>query len=518
LSRKNKGKSSAAASNVVLADGANSGESAPVPAPVAAAGGGSSMVQPIGTRGLLQYPRSPLISSPFGQAYMTERSRGIVDDMVQMRAATWYYNIVGYTALGSAVTTTPSELTAAGTLLDDWYVLGRQQGKAALKYKHTPLTITAGRFADFLNVYIYAVATCVTLFNADRLYQYNQAGSTFSEYLPKYMSRVTRLYRRLNSIMMAPGIVALAVKMGMIAMSTAHRMPPHIRLFDAGVLVAYGGATDYDAFASTDTPITYLNTDANLLKIVNNIERAVWALEGTISFDATTATDFTAIKDMMDMLNDVGGGLYRSGLLPDEKSFPGLVDDRSLLNDWYDRGNIGNNNSGTKTAQGFPIIGLSTNGFNSRIPIMGFGAPSMEEFTLFGAIKAFRFADTDGAVESASTTMLLVGMLWRYGSYASTNVKIPEALYTREDGWVTITDAVQDYNDGSNCRAYLNTRSTRALHRYDLTPWLGLLSTGLEYKWVEEKTRDYCIWMEPDDLGPNTAMLLAQWFGIPYIK
>lgn len=480
-----------------------------------AVSGGSAMAKSMNvSQQLLQHEKADVIQSPFGQVYLSRRSRPIPADQIQAIVSPWKFTIAGWTPSGVTTANSLPEYNAGYTVTTDWYNYIRQMGKAALKYKQTPTALVSNDTVyDFMNICFYALANTVALLNLDRMYQYNQAFSTLYTYLPSKMSRVKRLYRRLSAIFMPNFIKAYAIKMGMIPYVPG-KIAPHLRFWDDAWLVAYGGAADYSAMTGL-RPDEILLSDTHLSNFVSNIEKAVWALENNISFDANTATDFIAIKDAIDMIHDVPsvGQFYSQGL-PDENSYPGLVADKSLLNDYYTRALISYDTHGVGDDEKncFPVCGDTT--FGGKVPVCGFGAPTVEDFTLFGAAKIANLNSTAGARVALATDEHEI-----YGTNFPDNPLVNEVgIYTREDGWTQIVGNTTDFGDGAGIRTFLNTGHPQIRHIFFPHLFAGQLDADFEFRFLDTMEVDYTIWMDEEDLGPNHAQYIAASLGIPYLK
>jgi len=488
------------------------GTAVPVSGTGGGGGGGSALASPPSvTASLLQRPKPGVIASPFGQVYLLDRTRPIAADAIQARTQQWCFDINGYTILNASVANQVSEYNAGSTLLSDWYGLARQLAKASLKYKHTPTTLnTPALFADYLNVAHNAIANMVALINLEHLYQLNQAFSTMYTYLPNVMSRVKRLYRRASTPFLPAFIKMQGIKDGMIPLGPGY--VPHLRFWSENNLTMYGGGADYTDLSS-ETPDTVLGDATKLNNFVGNLEKMVWVLEGNVSYNANASSDVIAIKDLIDMMQDVIPGMYTQGL-PDEKVFPGVMADKSLLNDWYCRALCSYDTKGVAgdVFVAYPAQGLS--GFNNKIPIAGWGTPGMEEFTLLGGTKFVLLNDTPGTNYLAAG-----GKVTAYGtSYPVGVFYTKESHYTREDGWVAIDDTIYDMGDGASIRTWSNIYPTSDEHIYRKHLFAAQLGAALEWRFVDHVPTDYIFWMDEEDFGPNHALMLAAGLGIPYLK
>lgn len=473
--------------------------------------GGSAYSKPLGQATLIPPLKSGLISGPFGDVYKIRRSKTIPADAVQARSRWMDFYIKGYVDNGNTTAGTPTGYLDGQTLLADWYGYARQMGKAALKYKHTPTTLHSNaRLEDYLNVAFYAIQNLSLMFNLDRLYMFNQAFSTLYTYLPDRIGRAKRLWRRLSTIFLPAALKAYAMKKAMIPMVEGV-WPAHLSLYREVPLVMYGGASDYtDLYTAVGGSFSHLLSDAtHMTTWLDNIEIAVWALEGNIS-DANTQEDVIAIKDAIDMLNDVVPGLFTQGL-PDPAEFPGLMNDPTLLNDWYHRCILGHTTTNT-AFNAFPVVGYTP--LDDNIPVVGWGVPGMEEDTLLGFPKMVLLDSTAGAIYADAAQEYLI-----FGTDLPANPWDQlEELYTREDGWVTVQSGGIDLNDGTAIRTLINGGHSIIHHDFFPILFAKHLGAGLELRFLDHLPVNYQMYIPSENFGPHYAMMLGQWLGVPYIK
>jgi len=428
----------------------------------------------------------------------------------------WRFDVTGRLEYGAYSTVWPENVNDVTNMMNDWYNYNRQRLKADLQFKQTPVSISSGRWADWHNISFFVVANLGILLNLNKLYQYNQAFSTLYTYLPKMMGRILRLYRRAHCCPMPAWIVRYACKCGQIPY-VPQQFAPHVRLWSSSGLVMCGGATStYNNVVVTggsNTPSTILATEALLTQLVEDIEKAIWVLEGNPY--STWATDAGSIRDMLDLLARSPDNGISVGL-PAEDSWPGVLNDISLLNDWYCRGINSYSSSGTwHTA--FPLY--KSIEFTGRVPVLGAGVPGDEEFTLLGAPKYYLCQDdlTGQTRFSSLTKMLAMGT--NHAMAALSTTAPYESIYKRRTGWTTIGGTALDLNDGTASRNWLNSGHHYLRNVFSLTSWAGYLGSNLNMgQFIDEAMDDYQIWVDEEDFCSNYALMLQREESIPYLR
>jgi hypothetical protein len=237
------------------------------------------------------------------------------------------------------------------------------------------------------------------------------------------------------------------------------------------------------------------------------IESALQALEGNAT---TGAADAAAIRDLFDMMSHTNTKVAAG--LPDEKSYPGIIDDKSLLNCWYHRGLKSASTTGTLVSV-FPTF--KNTEFSGAIPIMGWGTPSEQEWTLLGSTKFWLLnGSTVGLRYGVYSSLAAYGCEVKNPALAASNTT---SKYTREDGWSDLVESAIDWNDGATIRTQLNTCVPRTRHSFFNHVFAGHLAAAIEFHFVDIADVDYQIWADADDLCVNHAMMLAREFDVPYI-
>jgi hypothetical protein len=428
------------------------------------------------------------------------------------------FDLKGYKDVGSAGTKVTG-YNDASQLMADWYNYARQMGKASLKYKQTPTSLTdTAMFAEYWRLYVFVVANLVALLSMEKLYQYSQALTTLEMYLGSKFGRLRRLYRRVSAIFSPELLKMYSTKIGTPCVVPG-LFPIHFRLWSENKLTVYGGPADYTDLVA-ETPDTILLDNTKLDNFINNIEKALWALENYITYSATVRDDFIAIKDAIDMLNDV---LIMDGKkpvfvqgLPAPEALPGISMDKAGFNDWYTRGLLTYDTKGVggDEVQAFPVPEMI--GFVTKIPVKGWGGaePAPLDYTLFGAPKFFVLGDTNGLRYQASTAAIR-----QFGTdtpVASGYRKVKS--FTMEDSWTLEDDASVDFGDGASIRTFMNGAHPTLRHIWLPHQFASQLTSTMEFKFVDQAQVDYTVYVPPEDLVEGHAVLLGQMFGVPYLK
>lgn len=315
-------------------------------------GGSGSVMGNVLTEGsFLQYPSPTFLESPFGQRYIATKPRAVLKSDIAVRMQMWMFDVQGFQDYGTFTLATIPGVTEGKTLLRDWYGHVRDMGKRNLKYKHLPTTLTdTMMLIYFLNVYFWVLANLTTLLNLNRLVQYSAGFAYLSVNLPQYMSRITRLWRRLSAIKAPSFIKAHAIRNGLIVVGPD--LAPTVRFWSSlPLLVAGSGGPTITAISNHSSALLVSATDLGTL--VANLESAErWLEVGT----SAIGTDFIAMKDLIDMCSDIVPGAFETGL-PDAANLPGITPEPSVYNDLLRRCYISKDivTAGTDRWTMFPI-------------------------------------------------------------------------------------------------------------------------------------------------------------------
>lgn len=493
-------------------------------------GGGSVMAGSLLTEGsYIAPPKLTFIESPQGQRYIARKSTPMSLDDVGMRLRAKIFDIRGYFDVGSITRVDLDGYKGGEQLLLDWYPLVRDMGKRSLKYKHLPLTMTDYTLViGWLNTYFYVLANMTTLMNMNRLAMFSIPFSQVDQYFAQYMARITRLWRRTSVLSAPPFLKAFAIRSGMIPWIPM-KMAPVVTLWRHDVLPASVKSllttTQGDLWTQlagvAGSPVT-----PNLSQLVASLEQAErWLEVGTIAL----STDFTAMRDLVDMTADVVPGTWAQGL-PDSASLPGLSQDATLLNDVLARACL----SKDQVVAGVDQWGLFPNPeygiLLGRAPIQGFGAPDpLLDFTQLGSVKfGFWNVTPTTFAHDVNTACRLVGTCIDCVANLSTGISqaaadafghtiadttLIDEVIIRQGDYATATG----YQDGINC----NDAAAIRQHELDDTIKDNHLWHRSQYalrgtptahtitRFVDETDPDFLFWADPEDYGLNYAQFIA---------
>jgi hypothetical protein len=498
-------------------------------------GGGSAYKADLVTEeSFIPTDRLAFIESPFGQRYVSKKSRSMSSKDTQVRVQMWGFSSRMYHKYGT-ITNELSDQYGAETLQQDWYSLVRDMGKRSLKYKHLPTTLTdTDMLIYWQDAYFALVANLVMLLNLNRLAQYSAGMSLLTGTLPQYMSRITRLYRRASALSAPDWLKAHAVRSGLIAYYP-NISGPVVRVWTTSGLLATGDGgptqttiTQYytslfiKATAPTYFPLFVANLEA--------IER--WLEVGT----ATVLDDFVAVRDLIDMTYDVVPGSFTTGL-PKVSDLPGIVPNKALLNDIYMRALLWKDDvdAGTDQWGCFPIPGASELG--GRYPVVGWGAPSIYEFTQLGAAKFGQFNSNTLKSDDVDSDFMYHGSDICLGGR---NICDDDANMDMREGFGHLEGSTQpddaimnnvahkfqqkmiDWNDADSIREWLRNDGFWVRHAWmHLGPELReTWGSGAYEEWlrnIDEVKSDYIFWADAEDMGLNTTQFIASKLGVPYL-
>jgi hypothetical protein len=493
-------------------------------------GGGSTMGNLLTEASLIQAPPTKYIESMFGQRYVASKPKAMIGAEVMARLMTWGFTSRCYATYGE-VTIGMTEMQSQEVMLQDWYGLAREMGKRSLKYKHLPTTLTdTDMLIYLLDAYFYVLANLTTLVNLNRLPHFSAAFSDLAQYIPRYMSRITRLWRRLSAMPMPPFIKAHAIRAGQVAYMPGV-LAPTVRLWSPCFLLATasGGPTP-NSLAFDVSGI--LTSTANLDTFVGNLETVErWLESGT----AAIATDFIAVKDLVDMTIDVVPHAWEPGL-PASDSMPGLSSEPGLLTDLLRRAVFRKDVVGAGTDRWILFPGLGMAEFQERIPVAGFGQPSVYDFMGMGAPK-FGILEVSGDEEIVSNVdgdfavfgtdfwlksqSLIPGagqdireVFGSSGVIADEEIVYGPATITYENRYGAWDSAI-----AADMRGLLLCDTIREMHPWsvvrlaDRSAWPAVWP-----RFVDEKLYGYLMYAEPYDLCENSGEYCAKALGVPFLK
>lgn len=496
-----------------------------VPLQSAPSGGGGSVMGGVVTEGaFLRAPGQSFIDSPFGQRYVSVKPKAVVKDDILLRMRVDAFSVRGYLDSDSPAFTgtSPDGILDGELLLQDWYQLVRDMGKRSLKYKHLPVTLTdTDMLIYYLDVYFYVVANLTTLLNLNRLPMWNAGFAVLLALLPRYMSRIIRLWRRTSAIAAPTFLKAHAVRNGMIV-SNPGSLAPTMRLWNKTMCLR----------ESSGGPLNYAQ-DVYIAEMFGNVDKLgnfiadLEAAERWLEVGATlVADDFVAMRDLIDMTFDVVPGSFVSGL-PDSSSMPGIVNLPDVRTDILLRAVFRKDVVGAGTDQWiiFPIPGEVL--FGGRIPVAGFGAPTLYDYILLGAPKMGQFESVATRIDDVDSMYRIPGTDFPVTSQMSVILDMDtifgdivnasdEALKGPVGAPLFFTDPI-DKGIAASIVTHELADSLRSLHAFDNMRYISAGSDVL-IRMVDEARYDYIMWQDPEDIGANYAEFLAKQLGVPYMR
>lgn len=521
------------ASTQPVLDATREASQGPLPPTSAGSGrGGSVMGAPLIEGTFVRAPAPAFVESPFGERYISSKPKTLITGDVLLRAQMWAFSMKGYQDYGTP-TNVVLGLDDGEVLLQDWYSLVRDMAKRTLKYKHLPTSLTdTDMLRKIMDVYFWAVANTGVLLNLNRLLQYNQALANVAVYVPRYASRITRVWRRLSTIPMPPFLKAHAVRNSQIVFAPGV-LAPTLRLWSPLFLLASGsggptitsGALNYrigELLTGDTAGVPYLQS------LVNDLESvAKWLEVGTPAI----IDDFVAVKDLIDMSADIVPGTFTQGI-PQPQSLPGLSSDPGVITDLLRRAVFRKDviTAGTDRWIMFPVPEMSE--FGDRIPVCGFGQPTMYDFCLMGAPKYGIFGDDLSAKsDDVDSDIRVPGTDFQILDHTNITVSdirsifgskvtyYDEEIYYGPAGTVENLVSAFDVDVANTIREQALKDSLRGLH-----PW-DKLRYGDRETWssnwvraVEEVGYGYVMYQEAGDLGWNHAEFLGKQLAVPYFR
>lgn len=532
MSRRNRGSKRSSGASVV-GDAARDGSGVPIPQQPGS--GGSALSGLLVEGNFIQAPRPKFVDSFFGERYVGERARPVYLEDIGARLVVYTTSFKGYQVANSStgIAAIPG-IDDGYKLLADWYPLVRDMGKRNLKYKHLPLTLATypDMLLNIFDVYYWTLAWLTTLCNLNRLPQYSLAFAVLTPNLSRYMSRVIRGYRRLSAIPMAGFVKAHGLRSGMIVAGSD--LAPVVRVHSPALFKANLGAASPSITLDVSTNAYSVFTDADRLgELIASIENAIRWLE---IGNATIATDFTAVKDLIDMTIDIVPGTFAPGL-PASDTLPGIVMEPSLISDYmYRAATMKLTVTGADKWIGFPCFAHAK--FQNRVPIMGLGPLTMYDDTLLGTPKFTRFDSGSTIIgDAVDCAVLIPGTDFRQramdfmavttvnavvGDLFGASSKYKEYVVNMKTGVIEGMDEPFNWNDAGPTRIFIKTDSLSAKCRWGAPTMCSYVSGDLAGSNFErhlvESGFERIHWIDPIDLGPHYALFLAQQLGIPYIK
>jgi hypothetical protein len=478
------------------------------------------------TEGSFLQPQRPVYREGlFGQRYVIRKGKPVYENDIQVRVLGYRFAVKGYYDLGTPASSIIG-LTDAERLLQDWYPLVRDMAKKTLKYKHTPTTLTDYDMLSYiLEAYHYLVANMTTLLNLSRMGMYSVGFSVLTPYLPRYMSRLTRLWRRTSALRVPPLLKAHALLSGMIV-ETPGFHSPIVRFWSTAGLLASGSGgptlTDID-----DTYPNILQDNTKLGDFVANLEIVQrWLEVGT----AAISDDFTAVKDLIDMTQDIVPGSFETGL-PEHASLPGLTVSPAVTQELIFRciGIKHEESVGTDQWGAYPVWDDDYYG-TGRLPIMSLVDNPVYDQTLLGSVKAIAWDDQSVKYNDVNSDVRLIGTdvpLPAHGALASGNAiyffggdSLAHEIYlSGTSGSESSQYRAKDF-DSITFLTYVLGADPVATRNPWFVPLLCHVQSPAALPWcrlaTEEGGGPNVTYIDREDLCSNYAEVWGKALGIPY--
>jgi hypothetical protein len=468
----------------------------------------------------LQSPPPTYVDSPWGQKYLTSKATALLQDDIMVRVTGWMASVRGYKDYGTVLDGQNPGFEKAEELLQDWYGHVRDMGKRNLKYKHLPTSLTdTDMLIYLLDAYFFVVANLVSLLNLNRMAQYNMGFANVSEFLPRYMSRITRLWRRTSALAMPNFWKAMAIRGGSIVIGP---VAPTMRFWASDMLLVSGSGGPTLEVLYPHKWVDVLQSNVFLGYLVSNLEAVErWLEIGT----ATILDDFIAVKDLIDMTNDIVPGSFATGL-PEASSLPGLSVDPTVMSDILTRAALYKDvvDEGTDRWSIFPVPAMDE--FAGRIPVCGMGQPGLFDFCSLGAPKLGYFTVVGARSGDVDDDVRIIGTEFRVGMAPNGNeirnvfgVDAMEQVLRQSSASAEVFSDLLDADSAADIRDYLIKDSLRRMHIWSESRFDDREAfSNYPDRRVREKLVSYTIFMEPEDIGWNYAELVATSLGIPYIR
>lgn len=490
---------------------------------------------PGGPGGALSTPRLPSklleksfpedVSSPYGRLYHTGNVRPMLDDEVQVYSDAWKWCLKGFHRSGtfSTFTSLPAGYDDAYALIKRWFTTQRLHVERELN-TNLPITLTTlndeENFENYCAGYHWMGAQMGILLNMDRLITYNEGLASVMTYLPKYISRVKKVWRRFMKVIAPNIVIAETWKDGQIGY-TPGMMPVYLRGWVpfkpangvTNVELPHGSAP----ISATDAVNmgAVLADDAVLAVLIQRLESMILAYEG-LAYVANDKADYQAIQTLMTYLERLEPGYY--GRMPkSENDFPGVVSTPEMLDNWRAGYLLSADTKGVSADEKaiFPSYGLA--GFDSRIPVKGYGTPSEARYYSLQGKAKFGAIDVAGGAYGAYNAAVIhfgqaipfVNELFDAASDTS------ESLYTREDGWVSLLGYAVDWGDGASIRGAINGSHRNTHHIWFDHVFKNQLTTTLEYRFVGKQPTPVQVWVDQDDFFDNYLTDMSKGLNIP---
>jgi len=446
-----------------------------------------------------------------------------------LRVTVWAFDCKSYFSY-SDPSTTPADLLTTEREYQDWYKLARDIiiRDPANDNLIEPCLSNKDLLRYYLNCYTRVVANCEALLNMSRLPIQNTGMSRMNVYLPRIMSRVTRLWKNLSTLLATPVVKAHALRCGTIVWAPGV-LAPHLRLWKGNYELpsSSGGPREIDQFISGAAAITAYDLftamtegdhpTTQIEKFLEWLEAGYrWLKEGTEAIQ----DDWALMKDMMEWaaIHKTTVGSFTTGL-PEIAKLPGLTVDASILTDLLARAQFlkVDIDAGTDQWYMYPVVGNLQ--LQQRVPIMGLGTPTIYDDVSMGAPKFGQLAEEDDLTKcDVDSAMWCDGTEHMVGSDFRAQTEDIRAHFGLADQEIVILkngteDTAVDnvLVEGAELAQVFSTRSLASQHVMAAALGMELTSihlNAISHYW-EECDVAYIRYPNPVDFGMDTAQMIA---------
>lgn len=319
-----------------------------------------------------------LVSSPFGPAYLSKRSRPVAADSVCVVVEERFFNLIGYKDQGgSSVANFPQNYQLAYTVWTRWYTYYRRTLEAMNKHRANVQTLTSANIPmNYFEVYHDVVADLVALIAASKLRQVNSGMTSMTTYLTDgIISDVISLYQRVMSVRAPSFLRAKAVMDGLPFEDVTDRCY-HFTVWriDARTGIRAASAS-FSALTAHKAYALLGGTAAGIAAFITQLKLGVEILEGLVDDNgASDKADLTATLDLLYMgsFYDSTKNVFPAGLPTIEQL--NVLPGKTGWTEKYCRALTGlNANSGQWV--GFPA--QADQALANNVPVMGYGTPEI---------------------------------------------------------------------------------------------------------------------------------------------
>jgi hypothetical protein len=338
---------------------------------------------------------------------------------IAFRGLQFAVDLKGYFTYGTGASGYPSAFSSVISGMDGMHGYWYEAAREYLAFKDPALLYTLDHLSNTslprqYNVAYEVLIGCLgQLINMNRLAIQGVEYSNLTRYIPRYMSRITRCWRRTSTL----AAMSLARQQG-LDMTVVPFWPGILAPVFRWYTLEYAApatnhiptlsqiATELDfAIENTDadtheTFLTMIEDLTGLNVIVTWLERLeLWLEMG----DNAIGDDFRAFRVMRDKIAVCGDARIAASYvrgLPDSATLPGFTPSKEALTDYVLRllalkQQVPLGTDGWLT---YPVDGVLE--LEGQIPVMGLGQPTLFDYTNFGVPKFAYFSCNAGMPES----------------------------------------------------------------------------------------------------------------------